>query len=564
MKIFRLRLPGFFPRCKRKGELDPLSEAERVEEHLWLLALLLIFLLSVGLFLLSATGNLQGSSGSGGAVLLAPLFSVLGNDLTTSFLLVMVLLICAYFRERLIARRAENRKLVDSLRTANIALEHRTRQITNWGELSHTLIANFDLPSLLDLIVATAIELTQAEKASVMLLDDEHKFLHIAAARGLSAEVIKSTCIPNGEGIAGWVAQQGEPLLLARNHPDSRFRDKMQRGEIASAVSVPLKVEGVIVGTLNVSESSRPHELGQEELRALCLFATQAALALEKAHLNQEAQIQLEKMLKVLNELQNTQQQLIQSEKLASVGTLAGGVAHEINNPLMVILGRTDLLLMGSDLPPKVRCDLEIIREETRRISEIVRGLLTFSRRTHDKKFALTNVNEIIEKTLALTEPQLRGEGITITRRLADDLPLIDANAGQLQQVFTNMVINAYHAMHPGGRLEVRTELSADGHITIEFEDTGCGIPKENLVRIFDPFFTTKEEGKGTGLGLAVSNTIIGQHGGDLTVRSEEGKGTCFTISLPLIYKRPEPTLENIKPPTIPHEPRLVLAAKSR
>jgi len=564
MKIPKLRLPVLFSRCKRKGELDPLSEAERVEEHLWLLALLLIFLLSVGLFLLSATGNLQGSSGSGGAVLLAPLFSVLGNDLTTSFLLVMVLLICAYFRERLIARRAENRKLVDSLRTANIALEHRTRQITNWGELSHTLIANFDLPSLLDLIVATAIELTQAEKASVMLLDDEHKFLHIAAARGLSAEVIKSTCIPNGEGIAGWVAQQGEPLLLARNHPDLRFQDKLQRDEIASAVSVPLKVEGVIVGTLNVSESTRPHELGQEELRALCLFATQAALALEKAHLNQEAQIQLEKMLKVLNELQNTQQQLIQSEKLASVGTLAGGVAHEINNPLMVILGRTDLLLMGSDLPPKVRCDLEIIREETSRISEIVRGLLTFSRRTHDNKFALTNVNEIIEKTLALTEPQLKGEGIIITRRLAADLPLIDANAGQLQQVFTNMVINAYHAMHHGGRLEVRTELSADGQITIEFEDTGCGIPKENLVRIFDPFFTTKEEGKGTGLGLAVSNTIIGQHGGALSVKSEAGKGTCFTITLPLIYKRPEPPPENLKPPTIPHEPRLVLAAKSR
>ena len=133
MKIPKLRLPVLFSRCKRKGELDPLSEAERVEEHLWLLALLLIFLLSVGLFLLSATGNLQGSSGSGGAVLLAPLFSVLGNDLTTSFLLVMVLLICAYFRERLIARRAENRKLVDSLRTANIALEHRTRQMLDSG-----------------------------------------------------------------------------------------------------------------------------------------------------------------------------------------------------------------------------------------------------------------------------------------------------------------------------------------------------------------------------------------------------------------------------------------------
>jgi signal transduction histidine kinase/predicted nucleic acid-binding protein len=527
-----LRLP--FLRASKEAHTDPLSEVERTEERLWLLALLLIFLLAVGLFLLSAAQDMVSYAVGGSTEFVAPLVAVLGSDVTTSFLLVMVLLICAYFRERLLARRAENRRLVESLRAANEALEARSHQLATWGELSHALIANFDLPSLLDLIVATAIEVTRAEKASVMLLDNKGRELHIAAARGLSQEVIETTRIPIGEGIAGWVARKGEPLLLSRRNPDPRLRQRLQREEIASAISVPLRVESQVVGTLNVSESARDRELGQEELRSLCLFGNQAALALEKAHLNQQSQEQLEKMLRLLGELQSAQQQLVHSEKLASLGTLAGGVAHEINNPLMVILGRTELLLMRNDVSDEMRKALDIIRGETTRISEIVRGLLTFSRRSQDDTFEQVDVNEIIEKTLALTEHQMKGDNITVIRQLAPDLPAVEANAGQLQQVFTNMVINASHAMPDGGTITIHTSQVAGNMIIAEFEDSGCGIPEENLDKIFDPFFTTKEEGKGTGLGLSVSHNIIQRHGGDIGIKSEVGKGTCFTIQLPI------------------------------
>ena len=525
-------IPYRFFRARRAKNTDTLTEVERTEERLWLLALLLIFLLAVGLFLLSAAQDMVHPGG--GATLVAPLVAVLGNDITTSFLLVMVLLICGYFRERLITRRRENRRLVESLCTANVSLERRSRQLATWGELSHALIANFDLPCLLDLIVATAIEVTQAEKASVMLLNEERTELHIAAARGLSEEVIKATRIPIGEGIAGWVAQKGEPLLLTRTNPEGRLQERLRREEISSAISVPLRVESVVVGSLNVSESHRQQEFNQEDLRALYVFANQAALALEKTHLYHESQLQLEKMLRLLGELQNTQQQLIHSEKLASMGTLAGGVAHEINNPLMVILGRTELIMLRNDIDAEVRKDLEIIRGETSRISEIVRGLLTFSRRSQENTFEQVDVNDIIQRTLALIEHQLRGDSIAVVRDYQEDLPQIEANAGHLQQVFTNLVINAYHAMAGGGRLTVRTHQVSDQQITVEFEDSGCGIPKDNLAKIFDPFFTTKEEGKGTGLGLAVSHNLIERHGGDIGVRSEVGKGTCFTIQLPI------------------------------
>ncbi len=534
-----MRLLRVFPlsliRAGSERQADPLSEVERTEERLWLLALLLIFLLSVGLFLLSAADDAGKASSQGSSAVVAPLVAVLGNDVTTSFLLVMVLLISAYFRERLIARRTENRRLVESLRTANISLERRSRQLATWGELSHALIANFDLPSLLDLIVATAIEVTQAEKASVMLLDDARTELHIAAARGLEDEVVRTTRILMGEGIAGWVAKHGEPLLLTRSNPDPRVQERLRRDEICSAISVPLRVDSIVVGTLNVSETQRNPEFNQEDLRSLWVFANQAALALEKAHLYHQSQIQLEKMLRLVDELQSTQSQLIHTEKLASLGTLSGGVAHEINNPLMVILGRTELLLMQNELSDRVRHDLEIVRQETSRISEIVRGLLTFSRRSAEDTFEVVEVNEVIERTLSLLEHQLSKENVTVRRCLQPDLPKVEANAGQLQQVFTNMIINAFHAMPEGGALLVRTSQVAENQITIEFEDTGTGIPKEVMPKIFDPFFTTKAEGKGTGLGLAVSHTIIERHGGDIGVKSEIGKGTCFTLQLPVL-----------------------------
>jgi signal transduction histidine kinase len=462
-------------------------------------------------------------------------------------LLVMVLLITAYIRERLAARWVEHRQLLDELTRKERSLKKKDAQLTTWGELSHALIANFDLPRLLDLIVSTALEVTGGDRASVMLLDDTQGILTIKAARGVSEEVVKNTRVKLGEGIAGRVALTGKPLLLRRHEEGAKLRPlRMREHEISSAISVPLQIEEQVVGTLNVNESQREKEFGEEDLRALTLFADQAALALEKAQLYRDSQRQLEKLLSVLDELSRTQAQLVHSEKLASLGVLAGGVAHEINNPLMVILGRTELMLMEESQPADVTRNLETIRQETERIAQIVQGLLTFARKSRQDKSEPVNVNDLLERTLMLGEHQLTVGNVQVVKELEPDLPVIQANPGQLQQVLMNLIINAHHAMPEGGKLAVRTGTVPGGRVYVEIEDTGIGISAEDMGRIFDPFYTTKEEGKGTGLGLSVSRNIVESHGGIIGVQSTVGVGTIFRVVLP-------------ESPPAPAEPEAVL-----
>jgi len=518
---------------------DPFRRTELQEESLWLLALLIIFLLAVSLFLLTAADY----SGHGLPGFAAPLVLVLGSDITTCFLLVLVLLITAYIRERLAERWRENRRLIDELTGKERALKKKDAQLTTWGELSHALIANFDLPRLLDLIVTTALEVTNADRGSVMLLDEAEGILTIKAAKGISEDIITSTRVKLGEGIAGRVALTGRPLLMRRGDQNPFVRPLRHReGEISSAISVPLTIEEHTVGTLNVNESKRATEFTEEDLRSLTLFANQAALALEKAQLYRDSQRQLEKLLAVLDELSRTQAQLVHSEKLASLGVMAGGIAHEINNPLMVILGRTELMLMEEDLPERLRGNLDTVRTETERIASIVTGLLTFARKSRQDKVETVDVNDVLERTLMLSEHQLILANIRVVKELDLSLPTIQANAGQLQQVFMNLIINAHHAMPEGGQLTVRTGPVPQSRIYVEIEDTGVGISAENLGRIFDPFFTTKDEGKGTGLGLAVSRNIIEGHGGLIGVESTVGTGTIFRVVLAEVPPAPPVT----------------------
>ena len=517
-------------RARVEAAADPFRRVERQEEHLWLLVLLILFLLSVSVLLITATEDAKGTVPE----LAAPLMFVLGNDVTTCFLLVMVLLITAYIRERLAVRWRENRHLVEELTRKELALEKKDAQLSTWGELSHALIANFDLPRLLDLIVSTAMEVTSADRGSVMLLDEVEGILTIKAAKGIAPDVVASTRVRLGEGIAGKVALSGRPLLLRRNdHHQDLSHVRLREHEISSAISVPLRIEEHIVGTLNVNERSRQREFSEDDVNALTLFADQAALALEKAQLYRDSQRQLEKLLSVLDELSRTQAQLVHSEKLASLGVLAGGVAHEINNPLMVILGRTELMLMDDAHDPDTQRNLETIRVETERIAQIVQGLLTFSRKSRQDKIEPVNVNDVLERTLMLGEHQLTVGNVRVIKDLARSLPLIQANPGQLQQVFMNLIINAHHAMPDGGRLVIRTGVVPQGRVFVEIEDTGTGIAADDVDRIFDPFYTTKEEGKGTGLGLSVSRNIVESHGGVIGVQSALGVGTTFRVVLP-------------------------------
>jgi two-component system NtrC family sensor kinase len=230
-------------------------------------------------------------------------------------------------------------------------------------------------------------------------------------------------------------------------------------------------------------------------------------------------------------ELRETQDALVTSEKLASLGKMAAGVAHEINNPLTSILINAHLLLERNPTDAAARENLTMIADETTRCAQIVRGLLEFSRMTPSQT-APASFNEIIERTIQLLEKQALVRNIVIVKTLDPGLPPLELDKNKIQQVFSNLIINAIEAMPEGGRLTVTSRPSADGlGVEAEFADTGVGIRKENLSKLFDPFFTTKTFG--TGLGLAVSYGIIRRRGGTIDVHSDVGRGSVFTVTLP-------------------------------
>jgi two-component system NtrC family sensor kinase len=230
------------------------------------------------------------------------------------------------------------------------------------------------------------------------------------------------------------------------------------------------------------------------------------------------------------------EEQLLQREKLSSIGLLAAGVAHEVNTPLAGISSYTQMLLQQVPESDSKRRMLEKIQTQTLRASGIVNNLLNFSR-TGDAQFREVDLNRVLDDTLQLLEPQLRSSKFEIVRNYGADLPAAHGNASKLQQVFMNLVLNARDAMPQGGRLTIQTRL-VDTSLVVDFRDTGVGIAPENIARIYDPFFTTKEVGQGTGLGLALSYGIIQEHSGRIFVESRPGEGTHFTIKLPTAYAR--------------------------
>lgn len=232
-------------------------------------------------------------------------------------------------------------------------------------------------------------------------------------------------------------------------------------------------------------------------------------------------------------EITNMQSQLLRSAKLASMGEIVAGVAHEINNPLTGILMFASLSSKSPDLPPQVKDNLDLIVSETGRCAKIVRGLLEFARESFPEKKP-DSVNRIIQHTLTLVSQQIIFQDVDIQCHCGEGLPELEVDADQLQQVFFNMFINAGQAMPNGGSLTITTTLiEKDKVIQIVVEDTGTGISQENLDKVFDPFFSTKSQ-QGFGLGLSVSYGIIQNHGGRVDVQSREEKGTRFSIFLPI------------------------------
>ncbi len=429
--------------------------------------------------------------------------------------------------------RAERDQLMEGLMRVNRQLERRVKELQVLYNVGKSVTALLDTEKLLNRIVEAALYITGAEEGSLLLIDKNTGDLYMRAARGVGERFARGFRIKVQDSIAGQVIRSGEPYISSTGDEQSI---KVKTGYLVkSLVYVPLKVGSRVIGVLLVDNKVSNKPFTENDVYLLSALADYAAIAIEKARLygavkkfNEELERRVEERTR---ELRAAQERLIQSEKLASIGQLAAGIAHEINNPIGVILGFAQVLLKHVTPDSPMYKPLATIEREGLRCKEIVQSLLDFARQGKPM-LKRVNINDVIEAAAELMAHQLNSDNIEVVKAYAPDLPPVLGDANKLQQVFLNIIQNAYQAMPDGGQLRIVSRAVGD-EVHAIFSDTGVGIPPENLKRIFDPFFTTKEVGQGTGLGLSVSYGIVEQHGGTIEVESKVGEGSTFIVKLP-------------------------------
>ena len=434
-------------------------------------------------------------------------------------------------------------------------LEKRNKELQLLNRAGATISSSLDLDQVLIFILEEIRSMLNVIACSAWLVDPDTDELVCRQVTDPMAQFVKGWRLERGQGVAGWVAQHGKSLIVEDVSRDSRHYgavDARTGMPVRSMLTVPLMLHQEVIGVFQVVDGAVGRFEAHDQEMVELLTAV-AANAIENARLH-------DNLKKQYDTLKRTQTRLVQSEKLAAIGEIVAGVAHELNNPLAAIMLYSQLL-QRKGAPPEIQHDLDQIAMQSRRASNIVRGLLDFARQRPPERQP-TLVNDVIVSTLNLLAYELRTHNIEVFTHLAEEIPATLADLHQLQQVFVNLINNASQAMldaHQGGYLTITTEMAVSAGlgpdmaerpvIRLTFQDDGPGIPLAMQTRIFDPFFTTKEEGRGTGLGLSVCHGIVREHGGDIWVESQENQGARFIIELPLT----EETAVSL--PALPHDP---------
>ncbi len=409
-------------------------------------------------------------------------------------------------------------EIKDLLAVVGKALEKR-----KFNDITKAIFSTIKPEELLRITLDSVTSILKAEE-SLLALPDKEGRLRVAVSEGLEDEArLNSRLELCGRILPRLHGETKSVLLVDAPSKDKAFSDIRGIDGIKFALFLPLMEENKPAGLINLNRTEEGEYFTEDDLQRAKLFGSLVNLALRNSNLYRQ--------------LQETQSQLIQAEKMSALGQLAGGLAHEINNPLSGILGLTQLVLENTKPDSQNFTDLKDIEKAVYRCKKIIVSLLSFARQ-EKTRVEPVSVNEIIEETLTLCARQMELKNVRITKVFADGLPMINGDYQQLMQVFLNLFTNARDAMPEGGELTVETSLlksPAGGELVMTaISDTGTGIKPEILNRVFDPFFTTKPVGKGTGLGLSVCLGIINRHNGTIRAHSRPGGGSTFTISLPV------------------------------
>jgi signal transduction histidine kinase len=389
----------------------------------------------------------------------------------------------------------------------------------------------------------------------ILVVDDEED-LHYVLARQLQMGGFQVETATDGEAAIQKLREREYPVIITDM--------KMPRKDGLSVISaarelhpdteiIVLTGHGTLENALQAFKAGNIFEYLLKPLDDIAVLNTIVERALERRNLRRHNRLLFEQLQQAYEELKRKSEALIQNEKLSAIGQLAAGVAHELNNPLTAVLGFAQVIYekLKHHTPngwseaehARLMQALENMMQGVYRARDIISTLLRFARTSDPSHRCLVDINQVLRDTFVFTEHALLRHGLVLNRQLAPELPPVWGNPARLQQVFTNLLINAQQATPSGGVITVSTEPSEDPKgVWVHVADSGKGIPEEELERIFEPFYTRKEEG--TGLGLSITRQIVLEHNGTTQVKSEMGQGSCFSVFLPAAEAEQRPPAE--------------------
>lgn len=469
-------------------------------------------------------------------------------------------------------------------------LENKLWRLKLINEVIVDITSVTDKTHLIRRIMEKLKDFFHVDGLSLFFYDPSKKEIYIEEIVGGGGDKLKRMALKLGEGVAGWCAKERKPVIVNNAYSDERFSnlfDKRIGYKTKNLMACPVEFEGELFGVLELV-NKKDGDFTEDDFELLNIISKHISIALHHIRIKSELEkakrieeMKKNEVMKLLEEkveeLDKIHKSLLLTEKLVSIGELTAGIAHELNNPISFILSNAEILkenvkvleeflkkvykiislrIKGPqassddaeelykefeeakknipDLLKEIKEMAEEISEGSRRVRDIVKNLRTFTHSAKDEKSTF-NLNSVIKSAEKIMHSKLIDNGIKY-ESLVDENIIFEGNESQMVQVFVNLLSNAWDAVKEkgGGNICVKGKIE-DGWIIISVEDTGIGIDKHNLNRIFDPFFTTKPPGKGTGLGLSIVYRIVRNHGGEISVESERGKGTKFTLRFPLM-----------------------------